>query len=72
MDSTNSTSFLFGLLKFIGWFKYITFLGLVFIIIDFVWLWLDVRKQKKVDEDIRLEHNTLKAKVYDMQQGPKS
>lgn len=72
MDSTNDTSFLFGLLKYISWFKYITFLGMVLIIIDFIWLWLDVRRQKKLDEEFRHENNVLKAKVYDMQQGMKS
>jgi hypothetical protein len=71
IDSTNSTSFLLGLLKYIGWFKYITFLGLVLIIIDFVWIWLDARNQGKLDEAYRHENNVLKAKVYDMQQAVK-
>lgn len=72
IDSTNSTTFLFGMLKYIGWFKYITFMGLVLIIIDFVWLWMDGRRQKKAEEEFRHENNVLKAKVYDMQQGVKS
>lgn len=71
MDSTNDTGFLLGLLKYIGWFKYVTFLGMVLIIIDFIWLWMDARKQKKSDEEFRHENNVLKAKVYDMQQGVK-
>jgi len=72
MDTTNSTTFLFGLLKYIGWFKYITFLGVVLILVDFVWLWTDSRRQKKAEEESRHENNVLKAKVYDMQQGVKS
>ena len=72
IDSTNSTTFLFGMLKYIGWFKYITFMGLVLIIIDFVWLWMDGRRQKKAEEEFRHENNVLKAKVYDMQQSVKS
>jgi len=72
IDTTNSTSFLLGMLKYIGWFKYITFLGLVLILIDFVWLWMDGRQQKKAEEEFRHENNVLKAKVYDMQQGVKS
>ena len=72
VDSTNSTTFLFGLLKYIGWFKYITFLGLAFILVDFIWIWMDTRNQKKQDDAFRHENNVLKAKVYDMQEGLKS
>lgn len=72
MDSTNSTTFLFGMLKYIGWFKYVTFLGVVLILVDFTWLWMDIRRQKKATEESRHENNVLKAKVYDMQQGVKS
>ncbi|MEI9921009.1 MAG: hypothetical protein WDO14_19775 [Bacteroidota bacterium] len=72
IDTTNSTSFLFGMLKYIGWFKYITFLGVVLFLIDFVWMWMDIRSQKKSEEEFRHENNVLKAKVYDMQQGVKS
>ena len=71
IDSTNSTSFLLGLLKYMSWFKYVTFLGLVLIIIDFVWIWMDARQQKKSEEEFRHENNVLKAKVYDLQQGVK-
>lgn len=71
IDSTQSTTFLFGLLKYIGSFKYITFLGVALIAVDFVWLWMEARKQKKLEEGWRHENNVLKAKVYDMQQGVK-
>lgn len=67
----SSASFLFKLVAFVGWFKYITFFGLALIIADFVWLWMDSRRQKKLDDDYRLENNTLKAKVYDLQEGAK-
>jgi hypothetical protein len=72
VDFSNSTSFLFGLLKYIGWFKYLTFLGVALILVDFIWLRLDIRSQKKVEEDYRHENNVLKAKVYDLQEGAKS
>jgi hypothetical protein len=58
-----------SLVHYLAWFKYITFLGLVLIITDFVWLWLDQRKQKQMEEASRHENNVLKAKVYDLQQG---
>jgi cell division protein FtsB len=72
VDYSNSTTFLFGLLKYIAWFKYLTFLGLALIVTDFIWLWMDVRKQRKADESYRHENNVLKAKVYDLQEGAKS
>lgn len=68
IDSTQSTSFLFSLLKYIGSFKYITFLGVLLILADFTWLWMDSRKAKKQEEAYRHENNVLKAKVYDMQE----
>lgn len=73
VDSMQSNAIgLLSLIKYIGWFKYITFLGLVLVLIDFIWLWRDSSKQKKQDEAFRHENNVLKAKVYDMQEGLKS
>jgi len=68
----SSASFLFKLVAYVGWFKYITFFGLLLIVTDFVWMWMDTRKQKKLEDGYRHENNVLKAKVYDMQQGVKS
>lgn len=52
-------------------FKWITLIGLILILVDFVWLWNDLRRQKKLDEAYRHENNVLKAKVYDLQEGAK-
>lgn len=71
IDSTQSTSFLLGLLKYIGWFKYITFIGFALIVTDFIWMWTDHRRFRKSEEAARHENNILKAKVYDMQEGNK-
>lgn len=71
IDNTQSTSFLFSLLKYIGSFKYITFIGVLLIAADFIWLWMDTRKNKKAEDAFRHENNVLKAKVYDMQEGLK-
>jgi len=68
----SSASILLGLIRIVGWFKYITFFGVVLILTDFIWLWLDNRRQKKQEEASRHENNILKAKVYDMQEGLKS
>ena len=63
---------LLGLLKFIPWFKYITFLGVTFIIVDFVWFWLDRRAAKQRESDLEKENNVLKAKIYDFQEAAKA
>ncbi len=67
----NSASFLFKLVGYVGAFKYITFLGLLMIIADFIWLYTDHRKFKKAEEAARHENNVLKAKVYDFQEASK-
>ena len=67
----SSATILFKLVGIVGWFKYITFFGVILIATDFIWLWMDSRKIKKQEEDYRHENNVLKAKVYDMQEGLK-
>src|SRR5215212_5243129 len=64
-------SSLFSLIKYIGAFKYVTFLGLAMVAIDFVWVWLDTRNAQQKENAMTLENNTLKAKVYDMQEAGK-
>jgi hypothetical protein len=66
-----NVSILLNLVSYIGAFKYITFFGLVLMVTDFVWAWQENRKAKKNEDAARLENNTLKAKVYDMQEAGK-
>jgi len=62
---------LLGLLKFIKWFKYIAFLGIVLFIIDFIWYLVDRRTTSRREEELVRENNILKAKVYDFQEAAK-
>ena len=62
---------LLGLLKFIPWFKYISFLGVILLIIDLVWQWIDRRTNSKRQNDLEKENIELKAKVYDYQSAAK-
>jgi hypothetical protein len=71
MEFSKSTSFLLGLLNYLSLFKWLTLIGVILIAVDFVWLRLDLGKQKKAEEGFRHENNVLKAKVYDMQEGAK-
>jgi hypothetical protein len=67
----SDTGFLFKIVNYIGWFKYVTFFGLLLIIVDFVWWWREAKNSEKTQDTMRHENNTLKAKVYDMQEGTK-
>ena len=62
---------LLGLLKFIPWFKYITFLGVTLIAVDFVWFWMDRRVAKQREAELEKENSVLKAKIYDFQEAAK-
>lgn len=66
-----SATFLLSLVEYVSWFKYAAFLGLVMIVTEFIWAWQDHRSSDKKHEEMRLENNTLKAKVYDMQESDK-
>jgi hypothetical protein len=70
----SSASVLFSMVNYLAWFKYITFLGFLMIVTDFIWMWMDHRRFRKSEDASRHENNTLKAKVYDLQEGtnPKS
>ncbi|HRG08468.1 MAG TPA: hypothetical protein PLJ08_07800, partial [Cyclobacteriaceae bacterium] len=46
-------------------------LGVVLFAIDVVWHFIEMRTARKEHEILRHENNTLKAKVYDLQQSPK-
>lgn len=59
------------MLSNISLFKYGAFLGLVLFIVDFVWTWKDRKKSQAEADTMRHENNTLKAKVYDMQEASK-
>lgn len=63
---------LLGLLKFIPWFKYIAFIGLILLVADLSWQWIDRKTSKKRQSDLEKENIELKAKVYDYQEAAKS
>jgi hypothetical protein len=65
---SNNMSTLLSLASYVSWFKYISFIGLTLIAVDFGWAWRQhIRSKNEVDE-FRDENNTLKAKIYDLQE----
>lgn len=59
---------LLGLLKYIPLFKYVAFLGILFIIIDVALYFKDWRSNKQEKKDLRDENTDLKARLFDMQE----
>jgi uncharacterized membrane protein len=64
----SNTSALFSMAGYVSWFKYASFVGLMLVVVDFVWSWRQNSKAKREVEEFRHENNTLKAKIYDIQE----
>lgn len=54
---------LLGLLKFIPWFKYITSLGILLIIVDVTLFVIENRAINRQKKDLIAENESLKAKI---------
>ena len=63
-----NVSFLMKMAQHIGTFKFITFLGVVLIVTDIIWTWMASRGARKENTALKHELNTLKAKLFDMQE----
>ena len=53
-------------------FKYISFFGIVLVATDFVWSWIANSDSKKEKAALTHELNTLKAKLFDLQEVAKA
>lgn len=71
VESRKDLSDLLSLYNSLKLFKYGALLGVVLFAIDVVWHFIEMRTARKEHETLRHENNTLKAKVYDLQQSPK-
>lgn len=60
--------FLTRIYQHIWLFKYITFFGIILIIVDVVWSWIVTRDSQKEKAMLTHELNTLKAKLFDLQE----
>jgi hypothetical protein len=65
-------SFVMEMFQHLIWFKYITFFGIVLIAIDFVWSWIVNSDSRKEKAALTHELNTLKAKLFDLQEVAKA
>jgi hypothetical protein len=49
-------------------FKFITFFGLMLMVTDIIWTWIGSRDARKENDALKHELNTLKAKLFDLQE----
>jgi len=68
----NDTGFLMSMFSWVPYFKWVTLLGIVFVAVDFVWSWIVNRDRDREKEALAHEVNTLKAKLFDMQEAARS
>lgn len=68
----NNTQMLLSMFQYVPWFKYGTLLGLILVIIDVIWSWFINRESQKEKDALKHELNTLKAKLFDLQEEAKS
>lgn len=62
---------LFKMVSYVPSFKWITLLGLLLLVTDFVWAFMLDRKASKEKAALTHELNTLKAKLFDLQEAAK-
>jgi len=59
---------LLGLLKYIPAFKYIAFLGILFIVVDVAWYFMDWKSNRQEKKELKDENTDLKARLFDLQE----
>lgn len=64
----NDSGFLMKMFRWVPYFKWVTLFGLVLVIIDFIWSWAAVKDRQREKDALMHEVNTLKAKLFDMQE----
>jgi len=67
----DNLSLLYSMFTRIALFKWGTLCGILLWLADLVWWWFEHRAVRKEQEASRLENNTLKARVYDLQEASK-
>ena len=64
----NDSGFLMSMFSWVPYFKWVTLVGVVLVVIDFIWSWAAAKEGRREKEALAHEVNTLKAKLFDMQE----
>ncbi|HEY3402242.1 MAG TPA: hypothetical protein VGK59_02580 [Ohtaekwangia sp.] len=65
-------NFLFSVLKWISLMKWGAVLGLILVSLDVIWSWIINRDSQKEKAALTHELNTLKAKLFDLQEASRN
>lgn len=69
----NDSTFLMSMFSWVPYFKWVTLLGVILVVVDFIWAWIVVSESNREKAALSHEVNALKAKMFDMQeQGTKT
>jgi hypothetical protein len=64
----NDTGFLMSMFSWVPYFKWVTLVGVLLVLVDFVWSWIASKDGGREKEALSHEVNTLKAKLFDLQE----
>jgi len=64
----NDSGFMMRMVSWVPYFKWITLAGVVLVIIDFIWAWGTAKNRDRERGALTHEVNTLKAKMFDLQE----
>lgn len=71
-SQSQNLQFLLSLQSKIWMLKYGSLLGIILLAIDLIWDWKGYRIYKKENDHLKHELNTLKAKLFDLQEAAKN
>ena len=63
-----SSSFLMSMFSWVPYFKWVTLVGVVLVIVDFIWAMASAKEHDREKNILAQEVNTLKAKMFDLQE----
>ncbi len=63
---------LFGLLKYIPKFKFIAFIGIIFLLIEVIWYFVDRRNRREDEDELQHQNDVLKAKIRNLEEAAKT
>ena len=64
----NDSGFLMSMFGWVPYFKWVTLAGVVLVLIDFIWSWVATKDRQRERDALSHEVNTLKAKLFDLQE----
>ena len=68
LNLARDSGFLMSMFSWVPYFRWVTLLGIILVIIDFIWAWASAKQRQREREALAHEVNTLKAKLFDMQE----